>query len=216
MSGKCRPSLREKTLKNVRLSNLSETDKKCIEDVFALVDQQAAEVESLANITVEDIGKAVREAFAEERERNTVYFDEVVRCKDCKHYHTPDCSLWYGTLGDKEYYREHGTDFYCAYGEREDKGRRGLMKEDEKKFFITCYRCREAGHSIRLIINILGEFINYKRCWYLLGKWSRFGFYNYGVTLDLGWFELDKMPERYLKLICPERSKDIGYTKKDS
>lgn len=34
MSGKCRPSLRQKTLDNVRHSNLSETDKRCITAVF--------------------------------------------------------------------------------------------------------------------------------------------------------------------------------------
>lgn len=35
MSGKARPSLRRKTLENVRFSNLSETDKQCIYAVFA-------------------------------------------------------------------------------------------------------------------------------------------------------------------------------------
>ena len=34
MSGKCRPSLRAKTLENVKRSNLSQTDKNCIEAVF--------------------------------------------------------------------------------------------------------------------------------------------------------------------------------------
>lgn len=34
MSGKTRPSLRQKILENVKHSNLSETDKKCIEEVF--------------------------------------------------------------------------------------------------------------------------------------------------------------------------------------
>ena len=35
MSGKARPSLRRKTLENVRYCNLSETDKQCIYAVFA-------------------------------------------------------------------------------------------------------------------------------------------------------------------------------------
>lgn len=34
MPGKCRPSLREKTFANVMRSNLSETDKQCIKNVF--------------------------------------------------------------------------------------------------------------------------------------------------------------------------------------
>jgi hypothetical protein len=43
--------------------------------------------------------------------------------------------------------------------------------------------------------------MNYKRCWYLLEKWDSKGFYNYGVTLDLGWFEDKNMPPRYLNLV---------------
>ena len=80
------------------------------------------------------------------------------------------------------------------------------MKDDEKKFFITCYNFRLQGVDIRVIINVLSEFINYKRCWYLLKKWSAMGFYNYGITLDLGWFEVENMPDRYLELIGLERS----------
>lgn len=34
MTGKCRPSLRKKTLRNVMLSNLSVTDKECISAIF--------------------------------------------------------------------------------------------------------------------------------------------------------------------------------------
>lgn len=45
---------------------------------------------------------------------------KVVRCKECKHRYVPTrCALWSGTLGDKEYFRYHGDDFYCSYGERE-------------------------------------------------------------------------------------------------
>ena len=40
MSGNCRPSLRRKTLHNVRLiSSLSNTDKKCIESAFVKLQQ---------------------------------------------------------------------------------------------------------------------------------------------------------------------------------
>lgn len=37
MPGKCRPSLRQKTLDNVLRSNLSQTDKACIEEAFNLL-----------------------------------------------------------------------------------------------------------------------------------------------------------------------------------
>ena len=40
MPGKCRPSLREKTIENVRRSSLSKTDKECIEAVFARVGEE--------------------------------------------------------------------------------------------------------------------------------------------------------------------------------
>ena len=79
------------------------------------------------------------------------------------------------------------------------------MKLDEINFFKTCYKYRNNGASIREIINILKFFINYKRCWYLLKKWSGLGFYNYGVTLDLGWFELENMPLRYVNLLKQEK-----------
>ena len=46
---------------------------------------------------------------------NTV---EVVRCKDCIYRRTPDCSLWYGSIGDIDYIRDMGDNFYCSCGER--------------------------------------------------------------------------------------------------
>ena len=80
------------------------------------------------------------------------------------------------------------------------------MKEDEKLFFRICvkYRTRQVFPvNIRSIINILYDagVMHYKRCWWLIRKWGYFGFYSYGVTEDLGWFELDKLPERYAKLL---------------
>ena len=47
MSGKSRPSLREKTLYNVERCNLSNTDKKCIKKVFETFEKQQAELEDL-------------------------------------------------------------------------------------------------------------------------------------------------------------------------
>ena len=80
------------------------------------------------------------------------------------------------------------------------------MKEDEKLFFRICIKY---GHflfntvRIREIIGILHDagVIHYKRCWYLLEKWEKLGFYNYGVTSDLGWIYLEKLPERYAALL---------------
>lgn len=83
------------------------------------------------------------------------------------------------------------------------------MKADEIKFFRTCYKhCsrqlngafHNGKYHFRDIINICCEFINYKRCWYLLKKWERMGMYNYGTTLDLGWFT-GVYSQRYYDLI---------------
>lgn len=46
---------------------------------------------------------------------------EVVRCKDCKYRYVPTrCALWTGTIGEKDYFRYHGDDFYCSFGERKE------------------------------------------------------------------------------------------------
>lgn len=86
------------------------------------------------------------------------------------------------------------------------------MKEDEKKFFRIAVRYARqmtddgecVGISFRDLITFLSEYIHHKRCWYLLQKWSRLGFYNWGVCLDLGWLELDKLPERYIEVLMSE------------
>ena len=76
------------------------------------------------------------------------------------------------------------------------------MKEDEKLFFVLCFQLRmQYGIDVRNIINMLQPFVNKKRLWCLLEKWSKQGFYNYGVSLDLGWFEIEKFPDRYSDLL---------------
>ena len=83
------------------------------------------------------------------------------------------------------------------------------MKNDEKIFFVYCYILgrREAYQARRVepryIINdfeMIG-FMHHKRCWYLLEKWRRLGFYDYGTNLELGWFYPNKLPERYKKIL---------------
>lgn len=89
------------------------------------------------------------------------------------------------------------------------------MKDDEKRFFRLCYKaCRTSikpqlgkyYFTPRDVIAILepSGFIHRKRAWYLLAKWANLGFYEYGVTLDLGWFYPPKLPERYKALLKPE------------
>ena len=50
MSGKIRPSLRNKTLENVKYCNLSNTDKDCIKAVFEKLDEQQAEIAELKEL----------------------------------------------------------------------------------------------------------------------------------------------------------------------
>ena len=87
MSGKIRPSLREKTLKNVAWCNLSQTDKNCIKQVFDKFEEQQAEIERLQKKQdlFADIGKMHSEIKAEAVKdlmiRLTMYFARY-RAKD--------------------------------------------------------------------------------------------------------------------------------------
>ena len=74
------------------------------------------------------------------------------------------------------------------------------MKEHERIFFALCYRLRK-NLSPRDVVHLLDGVIHHKRCWYYLSKWDRLGFYDYGVTLDLGWFYPEELPPRYLEIV---------------
>lgn len=75
------------------------------------------------------------------------------------------------------------------------------MKSEEKMFFIFCIALNRFGFNVRKAVDILDKYIPRKRLWYYLDKWSNLGFYDYGVTLDLGWFYIDKLPARYKELL---------------
>lgn len=67
------------------------------------------------------------------------------------------------------------------------------MKPDERDFLIQLSVLRRGDPGIwnsdepwpRDLIRSCG--INYKRCWFLLSKWTRKRWYDYGTCLDLGW-----------------------------
>jgi hypothetical protein len=61
------------------------------------------------------------------------------------------------------------------------------MKPDEREFLEACKtRIRPNGNEFpRDVINSTS--INHKRAWYLLGKWTDKGWYEFGCNLDLGW-----------------------------
>lgn len=77
---------------------------------------------------------------------------------------------------------------------KEDKYTNLLVSRqiEEIMFFNAIKQLRPLGYSPRDIINLCS--INYKRAWYILDKWTGKGYYNYGVTLDLGWLEIDEYP----------------------
>ena len=64
-----------------------------------------------------------------------------------------------------------------------------LKKEiQSKQFLIAVYlECSVGKKSVRDIINESGFPFHHKRAWFLLEKWCGKGWYEYGVTLDLGW-----------------------------
>ncbi len=84
------------------------------------------------------------------------------------------------------------------------------MKDDEKKLFIgICEHCpnhgvTNGGWDERTLVRDYLDTIEIpiKRCWYLLEKWVDKGWYDFGVTLDLGWITPEGQEEcRRIKLL---------------
>ncbi len=81
------------------------------------------------------------------------------------------------------------------------------MKPLERIFFQTCMmKCKLLGVSeaedrfitVRNVIDVFWSLgFPIKRLWYYLKKWGNAGFYDYGVTEDLGWFYPDKLTGEY-------------------
>ncbi|AXH78332.1 MAG: hypothetical protein [Circular genetic element sp.] len=82
------------------------------------------------------------------------------------------------------------------------------MKPLERIFFIACVNeqrrvidLSKREFSIRTIGNIFSRLgFSYKQLMYYVHKWSHRGFYDYGVTLDLGWFYFDKFTGEYKEI----------------
>lgn len=72
------------------------------------------------------------------------------------------------------------------------------MKPDEQAFLMTVASLRDGDNRKgwkwpRDIINYPEFSMHHKRAWFLLEKWCRKGWYEYGVTLDLGWITEEGM-----------------------
>jgi hypothetical protein len=61
------------------------------------------------------------------------------------------------------------------------------VKDSERQFAKLCVEWLAAGYTPRDVINSDDCKINHKQCWFYLQKWSTRGWYDYGVTIDLGW-----------------------------
>lgn len=85
------------------------------------------------------------------------------------------------------------------------------MKPLEIIFFIFVVKAHERL-SVRDVINMLvSAGVSHKQLLYFLRKWASKGFYNYGVSIDTGWLETDKLSGNYSDLyILANNSKD-GY-----
>lgn len=108
----------------------------------------------------------------------------------------------------------------CGYGNnllpylRQKVGER--MKPLEEIFFRACvneqkrklHSC-DRELSIRTIGNIFERLgFSYKQLMYYVRKWCDRGFYDYGVTLDLGWFEFGKLTGEYKQIYDSMTSTD--------
>lgn len=82
------------------------------------------------------------------------------------------------------------------------------MKPLERIFFEAClheqlttYDLSRKEFSVRVIGNIFSRLgFPYKQLMYYVEKWSLKGFYEYGVTLDLGCFYVNKLSGEYKKI----------------
>lgn len=97
------------------------------------------------------------------------------------------------------------------------------MKPLERIFFMACVneqRCvsdlSQREFSIRVIGNIFSRLgFSYKQLIYYVEKWAGRGFYNYGVTLDLGWFEFEHLSGEYKEIYEEIKQKPVSHWRDD-
>lgn len=97
------------------------------------------------------------------------------------------------------------------------------MKPLERIFFIACIKnCTFVSYNhftgacvgtdeftVRGVIYMF-ELLGFsgKQLRYYLSKWSSRGFYDYGVSLDLGWFEFENLKGEYKEIYRECRGKE--------
>lgn len=102
------------------------------------------------------------------------------------------------------------------------------MKPLEIIFFKSCiHNCLYQSYNGRkeyvkppfTIRDIIKFFVlmgfSYKQLDYYLKKWCDRGFYDYGVNLELGWFEFDKLKGEYEVIYKESKGNAMYLSKKD-
>lgn len=66
-----------------------------------------------------------------------------------------------------------------------------MMKPDEKEFLLALFVEAEKPLMVRKPTREVGAGVGIppRRVAYICEKWSRKGWYNYGVSVDMGWLE---------------------------
>lgn len=63
------------------------------------------------------------------------------------------------------------------------------VKADERDLYWFLHKRFLEGQCIRDAVHDSG--VNHKRVWFLLAKWADKGWYDWGVSVDTGWFSRD-------------------------
>ena len=71
------------------------------------------------------------------------------------------------------------------------------MKPLERIFFQACVMQRGMMSVREIIAMFCALGFSEKQLLCYVDKWDKLGFYEYGVTLDLGWFYIDKLTGEY-------------------
>lgn len=73
------------------------------------------------------------------------------------------------------------------------------MKPLERIFFIACINAiTPPALCMRDIVELFVGFgFPSKQLYYYVEKWTDKGFYDYGVNIGFGWFEIDKLSGEY-------------------
>lgn len=81
------------------------------------------------------------------------------------------------------------------------------MKLDERDFLIKLYI---RGKKPREVINEEDFRLHHKRAWHLLSKWTDKGWYEYGVSLDLGWLTPEGKAEAQKQILEENNNANIS------